>query len=105
MGIPTVLVSTGRDLTALVKPPRSVFVNFPMGNPFGPANDPDQQRRILLDALQLAVDATEPGALLDLDYRWHEPFDEAVATSLLAMTSPATGDETSDESRAASPQS
>ena len=30
-GIPTVLVSTGRDLTELVCPPRSMFVNFPMG--------------------------------------------------------------------------
>ena len=38
-GIPTVLVSTGRDLTQQVLPPRSVFVNFPMGNPFGKPGD------------------------------------------------------------------
>ena len=53
-GIPTVLVSTGRDLTAQVLPPRSAFVNFPMGNPFGRAGDTAMQRRILLDALHLA---------------------------------------------------
>ena len=81
------LVSTGRDLTALVKPPRSVFVNFPMGNPFGKAEQPEEQRQILLDALELAKNASEPGILVDLPYAWHEPFDEAVATSLLAMTS------------------
>jgi hypothetical protein len=86
MGIPTVLVSTGRDLTELVKPPRSVFVNFPMGNPFGRPEQPEEQRLILLDALELAVTAREPGVLVDLPYTWHEPFDEVVATSLLAMT-------------------
>lgn len=84
-GIPTVLVSTGRDLTAQVRPPRSAFVNFPMGNPFGAAHAPDQQRRILLDALELAQ-STQPGVLVDLPYEWPEPFDEAVSKSLLAMT-------------------
>lgn len=84
-GIPTVLVSTGRDLTAQVRPPRSAFVNFPMGNPFGAANEPEQQRRILVEALELAT-STEPGVLIDLPYEWPVPFEEAVATSLLAMT-------------------
>jgi D-proline reductase (dithiol) PrdB len=73
-GIPTVLVSTGRDITRLVKPPRSVFVNFPMGNPFGRPGDTAQQRRILLDALRVAVTATEPGALVDLGHDWGAPF-------------------------------
>lgn len=73
-GIPTVLVSTGRDLTVQVLPPRSVFVNFPMGNPFGKPFDSEMQRRILLDALQLAATATEAGVLVDLPYDWGEPF-------------------------------
>src|SRR5574337_2176340 len=34
-GIATVNVSTGRDLSLLVKPPRTLFVNHPMGNAFG----------------------------------------------------------------------
>ncbi len=85
-GLPTVLVSTGRDLTAQVLPPRSVFVNFPMGNPFGRPDAPEQQREILLDALRLAETATEGGTLVDLPYEWPEAFDDAVAKSLLAMT-------------------
>ena len=73
-GIPTVLVSTGRDLTAQVRPPRSVFVNFPMGNPFGRPGDRAQQTRILSDALRLVETAQEAGVLVDLPYDWGEDF-------------------------------
>ncbi len=73
-GIPTVLVSTGRDLTQQVFPPRSVFVNFPMGNPFGRPEDMAMQREILLEALKLAESATEPGVLVDLSHEWGEDF-------------------------------
>jgi hypothetical protein len=77
-GIPTVLVSTGRDLTWQVRPPRSVFVNFPMGNPFGRAHDAAMQERILRDALQLAETASEGGVLVDLPYDWGEDFASIV---------------------------
>ena len=73
-GITTVCVSTGRDLTAQVKPPRSVFVNFPMGNAFGRPFDREMQLAVLRAALQLAVTAEEGGVLVDLPYVWHEPF-------------------------------
>ena len=46
-GVPTVTVSTGRDITALVRPPRSLFVNFPMGNSFGMAGNTEMQTKIL----------------------------------------------------------
>ncbi len=72
-GIPTVLVSTGRDLTVQVLPPRSVFVNHPMGNPFGRPHDAEMQREILMHALDHAVNARNPGEMKDLPYEWHEP--------------------------------
>jgi hypothetical protein len=84
-GIPTVLVSTGRDLTEQVLPPRSVFVNFPMGNPFGKPGDLDMQRRILLDALHLAESATRGGTLVDLPYEWNADFTGSVDRTLGAM--------------------
>ena len=71
-GIPTVYVSTGRDLTVQVLPPRSIFVNFPMGNPFGRPHDVEMQREILMHALNHAVAATEAGEMLDLTYDWGE---------------------------------
>ncbi|MBM4382370.1 MAG: hypothetical protein FJ091_03275 [Deltaproteobacteria bacterium] len=85
-GIPTVLVSTGRDLTAQVLPPRSVFVNFPMGNPFGRARDVAMQRRVLSDALHLAETATHGGTLVDLPYAWGEDFGASVDRTLGAMS-------------------
>ena len=73
-GIPTVNVSTGRDITALVRPPRSLFVNFPMGNTFGRAGDTAMQTKILRAALDFAVTADAPGQLVDLPLKWDEDF-------------------------------
>jgi hypothetical protein len=80
------LVSTGRDLTELVGPPRSLFVNFPMGNPFGPPNQPDYQRTILRTALELATGETVPGEIVDLRDTWPADFTDKVTTSLLSMS-------------------
>ena len=74
MGIPTVCVSTGRDITALVKPPRSYFVNAPMGNNFGAPCDVATQTRILRAALDLARTATKPGSIVDDPLVWPKPF-------------------------------
>ncbi len=73
-GIPTVVVSTGRDLSAQVRPPRTVFVNFPMGNPFGRPFNTAQQRAILLDALRALETVEQGGAMIDLPYEWGENF-------------------------------
>ena len=73
-GIPTVCVSTGRDLTALVKPPRSLFVNHPMGNPFGRPDDRESHLAVLRAALRLAAECDEPGALVDYATDWGEEF-------------------------------
>lgn len=59
---------------AQVKPPRPVFVNFPLGRPCGKPHDIELQRSILRDALQYFVSAREPGKVLDLNYEWGEPF-------------------------------
>ena len=80
------LVSTGRDLTQQVLPPRSVFVNFPMGNPFGRPNDVRAQRRILLDALRLVETACDAGVIVDLPLDWGEEFGAIVDDMAAAMT-------------------
>lgn len=74
-GIPTVCVSTGRDITALVRPPRSLFVNHPMGNNFGRPGGVAMQTRILRAALQLVVETREPGILIDMPVDWGESFE------------------------------
>lgn len=87
-GIPTVLVSTGRDLTELVRPPRSLFVNAPMGNPFGPAGDTAEQRRILDRALELFHGIDEAGTIVDDSLVWDGDFTETVNRTLGAMSAP-----------------
>ena len=59
---------------AQVKPPRPVFVNFPLGRPCGKPHDIELQRSILTEAFQYFINASEPGKVLDLDYEWGEPF-------------------------------
>jgi D-proline reductase (dithiol) PrdB len=71
-GIATVTVSTGRDLSEKVLAPRTVFVNFPMGNAFGRPDEAAQQRRILMDALELAESCNKAGQIIDLPYDWGE---------------------------------
>ena len=73
-GIATLCMSTGRDLTAQVKPPRSLFVNAPMGNNFGPPDAPELQLSILREALTLVHQAKEGGVLVDSPFEWPEDF-------------------------------
>ena len=60
-----------------VKPPRSAFINFPLGRQCGRPHDVDLQTRILKDALSILATARTPGNIVDLQYDWHEPFDFA----------------------------
>ncbi len=72
-GLTTVTISGARDITVLVRPPRVGWLDFPLGYSVGRPNQPDEQRAICLDLLSLATTATEPGAIVDLDYRWPDP--------------------------------
>jgi len=74
-GIATTYVATGRDLTALVNPPRALFVNHPMGNNFGAAKDVETQMSILRTALGLIETVTEGGTLVDMPTNWEKPFE------------------------------
>ncbi len=69
-GIPTTTVSSARDITASVKPPRAVFVNFPLGHTTGVPFDVQVQMGIVRVALDTLTEATEPGAIVDLPYQW-----------------------------------
>ncbi len=60
---------------AQVKPPRSAFLNFPLGHQCGKPHDADLQTRILKDTLNVLATAAHPGEIVDLPYEWEMPFD------------------------------
>ncbi|MCI0338995.1 MAG: hypothetical protein L0226_15585 [Acidobacteria bacterium] len=52
-GIATVSISLLREITAVIKPPRALFVSFPMGYPLGEPNNSELQQRVIAAALAL----------------------------------------------------
>jgi len=52
-GITTVSISLLREVTAQIKPPRALFVPFPMGFPLGEPNNSNLQHEVIAAALRL----------------------------------------------------
>lgn len=70
-------ISSARSITERVKPPRSVFLNYPIGHQSGKPFDREGQLAIVGDALRLLESATEPGTIQDLPYDWGEAWETA----------------------------
>ena len=79
-GIATTQISLIREHTLKIKPPRALWVSFPLGRPLGTPNDPEFQRDVLSGALELLH---EPGGPVLRDY----PRD--VVENVAATTVPA----------------
>ena len=69
-GIPTVTFSCARDITEAVLPPRSVFLDYPLGSTCGRPNDAANQRAVLLAGLRLLETGSIPGEIVDLPFVW-----------------------------------
>lgn len=52
-GITTVSISLLREITEQIRPPRALFVPFPLGHPLGEPNNPELQTRIIQAAFAL----------------------------------------------------
>ena len=63
-------MSSAFDITFSVRPPRSVFLNFPLNHQTGKANDPGLQKQILLDAFRAFETIWAPGQIVTLPYVW-----------------------------------
>jgi hypothetical protein len=73
-GIPTLTMTSALDITQAVKPPRAVFLNFPLGHQTGKPDDPELQRSIIRDALNAFESIDAPGTIVELPYVW-DPAD------------------------------
>ena len=59
-GFTTVLVGFVREHIEIVKPPRALWLNFPMGRPMGKPNDPDYQLQVIRAAFSLLDKSSGP---------------------------------------------
>lgn len=59
-GLSTVLVGFVREHIKAIKPPRSLFLDFPMGRGMGKPNDPEFQKKVIRAAFELFDAPTGP---------------------------------------------
>ena len=65
-------MSSAYSITVAVRPPRAVYLDFPLGHTAGKAHDPALQRRVLRDTLNMLAAIDAPGAIHRLPYQWSE---------------------------------
>ena len=71
-GIPTLCMSSAWSITRAVQPPRSVFLDFPLGHTTGKPHDREGQQAILRGALRHFEGIREPGGIESLPQEWAE---------------------------------
>jgi D-proline reductase (dithiol) PrdB len=68
-GIPTVLITVSPEVSAQMRPPRSLYPKgFKVGNSLGRPGMRDLQRQVLRDALLLLTENTRPGSTVTREY-------------------------------------
>ena len=63
-------LSSAWSISQAVNPPRMVYLDFPLGHTAGRANDVQSQQAVVMAALKLLAEATQPGATMTLPQRW-----------------------------------
>jgi D-proline reductase (dithiol) PrdB len=69
-GLPTLSLSTLLEMTEGFKPPRAVFLDFPLGCTVGKPNEPEIQRQVLRAAFALAPTFGETWRVEHLPFQW-----------------------------------
>ncbi len=72
LGIATLVVGSALDILRAGQPPRSVFVDYPLGHSVGRPFDADNQRLIVNAALDAFETIRVPGSIIELDCRWSD---------------------------------
>ena len=74
-GIPTLSMSSARDITRAAWPPRAAFIDYPLGHTSGRPHQQALNTRILRDALAAFEGLGEPGSMAHLPDRWSSTDD------------------------------
>lgn len=69
-GIPTVVMSLRPEITYGVGVSRALYARFPMGNPLGEPDQPQQQHLVIETLLGIVESATEPRTFKEFPVRW-----------------------------------
>jgi D-proline reductase (dithiol) PrdB len=82
-GIATLCLSSALSITQAVRPPRAVFLDFPLGHTAGRPDDRAGQSEILVAALRAFETLVEPGGVISLPFAWSgdDAWKEALAAS------------------------
>lgn len=71
---------TWKEVAETMRPPRAVYVRFPIGLTLGEPGAHAQQMVVIKDALALLAEARQPPALRLLPYRWrHEDYGQILS--------------------------
>ena len=69
VGIATVVITVEPEETAQARPPRALCPKgYQAGHTLGKPNDPDYQKRIITDALELVTGDARPGEVVTREY-------------------------------------
>jgi D-proline reductase (dithiol) PrdB len=68
--MPTLSMSTLWEVSMAFKPPRTVFLDFPIGCPAGKPHEPELQRNILRAALAAAPEFDGRWTIVGLPFQW-----------------------------------
>ena len=71
-GIATLSMSSARDITRAVNPPRSSFLDYPLGHTSGRPGQTEHNVAIVRQALAGFASLTEPGSMIHQPFHWSE---------------------------------
>ena len=80
-GIPTLCLGSALDILEAGKPPRAVFVDYPLGHSAGKPFDRDDQAAVVSAARAGFESLQQPGGMLRLPNRWASDDWQAAASS------------------------
>ncbi len=69
-GMSTISITLKPEVTQFMNIPRAAYIRFPYGYPVGSAFQPELQKEIVVNTLELIFQIKEPGTVVQLPYRW-----------------------------------
>jgi len=76
--IVTIFLSAMKSICQNIKPPRSLFIRYPFGFPFGAPFDKDTQTTVLKDCVMHLKSIREPGDIIPLKFSWQDTMERAI---------------------------